>query len=101
MRQPRLRKANIVCIHLYVDISYKVKDKYAAVHRPRVGNKDAQRGNAWISLERGDRREFMSRLDAVGDGNLRDQGRVGQSRTVMRKDQMEDFTESGRSLMQG
>ena len=58
-----------------MDISFKAKDNYnpqKIVPPEKLGNKESPRGNAWISLERGNRRDLLGGLRMSGDGNLRD-----------------------------
>lgn len=45
VRYLRPRKTNTVCAHLQVDISYKVKDSHAKIHRQKEGER--QGGHKW------------------------------------------------------
>lgn len=52
--------------------SCKVEDNHAALTVPeRLGKNDSPRRNAWISMGRGNRRYLLGKLEAFGDGNLR------------------------------
>ena len=55
-----------------MNISCKVKDA-----PERIGNKDVSWRDAQNSLERGNKKDFLSGLRMNGDGNMRNQFLVG------------------------
>ena len=51
----------------------------------RVGNKEGSWGHAQISLGRGNRRDFMSRLRVGEDGNMNNWVVRGQKRRILKE----------------
>ena len=50
----------------------------------KLSNKERSIENAWISLERGNRIDFVGRLEACGDGNRHVSGRDGERKNTGR-----------------
>lgn len=48
------------------------------VFRPREANKEGSSGDTWISLEEGNRIDFVGRLGVGEDGNWRDRVEEGE-----------------------
>lgn len=54
----------------------------------RLGNKEGLLGDAWISLGKGHRRDFLSGLRIDGEGNMSDQVEMGYRAGSIEKDHL-------------
>lgn len=84
-----------------MNFSYKINDNYiVACRQERLGNEDSWK-NVWDSLGRGNKREFVSALDAGGVGNKSAQVWWGQRRSAERDFGNGGTLGSGKILAQG
>lgn len=77
---------------------------WQSTYQERLGNKEGPRGDTWISLERGNRRDLLSGLGDGEDGNMRDEvGVEGWRRRVLKEmtGNGEGISDSNRNLVQG